>query len=330
MAAAAAMRSGAMKRIGTGTGTSRSNEVASSSASGANARQGADRGQHRARSMMTMYTATAAHNTTQMCRARSGSGSRGRSRAQSAEAVTCSVGQCGSKYRLCSVRTHNTTNNTTISTYASHFFKGKSVSASRVHKRGAASNGGGRAMSCRAKAMKGFEIVGDIMTTAPLVTCNEDMSVDAALELVVGCRVTGLPVVDEEGRVVGVVSDYDLLALEDICGSNIVQPEERSQVGDMFPPPGATWKAFNEVQVRLAKSKGKKVADVMTPSPTVVRPYTNLEDAARILLTGRFRRLPVVDNDNRLIGILTRGNIVSAALLMKRLKEKKAEEEAKV
>ena len=188
----------------------------------------------------------------------------------------------------------------------------------------------GRATSCRTMAMKGFETVGDIMTTAPLVSCNEEMSVDAALQLVVDCRVTGLPVVDEESKVVGVVSDYDLLALEDICGSNIVQPEERNQVGDMFPPPGATWKAFNEVQQRLAKSKGKKVADVMTACPTVVRPYTNLEDAARILLSGRFRRLPVVDNDNRLIGILTRGNIVRAALLVKRLKDKKAEEEAKV
>ena len=164
----------------------------------------------------------------------------------------------------------------------------------------------------------GYDTVGDVMTTAPLVTCNEEMSVDAALELVVNCRVTGLPVVDDEGMVVGVVSDYDLLALEDICGIN---EKDLAMQGELFPRPGATWKAFNAVQNMLAKSGGKKVGDVMTRGPTVVRPNTNIEDAARILLSGRFRRLPVVDEDNRLIGILTRGNIVSAALMMKRMKE---------
>ena len=164
----------------------------------------------------------------------------------------------------------------------------------------------------------GYDTVGDVMTTAPLVTCNESMSIDAALELVVNCRVTGLPVVDEENLVVGVVSDYDLLALEDICGVN---EKDLDMQGELFPRPGATWKAFNAVQNMLAKSGGKTVGDVMTRSPTVVRPNTNIEDAARILLSGRFRRLPVVDEDNKLIGILTRGNIVSAALMMKRMQD---------
>ena len=171
----------------------------------------------------------------------------------------------------------------------------------------------------RGRGVKGFETVGDVMTTAPLVTCRAETSIYAALELVVNSRVTGLPVVDDEDHVVGVVSDYDLLALEDICGG--VDESQAAQEGDMFPAPGATWKAFNEVRNLLAKTGGKKVADVMTSAPIVVRANTNIEDAARILLSGRFRRLPVVNEDNKLVGILTRGNIVSAALMMKRIKE---------
>jgi CBS domain-containing protein len=45
---------------------------------------------------------------------------------------------------------------------------------------------------------------------------------------------------------------------------------------------------------------------------------TNLEDAAKVLLDSKFRRLPVVDEKGRLIGLLTRGNVVRAALEMKR------------
>jgi CBS domain-containing protein len=68
----------------------------------------------------------------------------------------------------------------------------------------------------------------------------------------------------------------------------------------------------------LNKTHGKTVGEVMTPSPLVVQETTNLEDAAKVLLDSKFRRLPVVDEKGRLIGLLTRGNVVRAALEMKR------------
>jgi CBS domain-containing protein len=68
----------------------------------------------------------------------------------------------------------------------------------------------------------------------------------------------------------------------------------------------------------LNKTHGKTVGEVMTPSPLVVQEMTNLEDAAKVLLDSKFRRLPVVDEKGRLIGLLTRGNVVRAALEMKR------------
>lgn len=56
----------------------------------------------------------------------------------------------------------------------------------------------------------------------------------------------------------------------------------------------------------------------MTPTPLSVRENTNLEDAARLLLQTKYRRLPVVDVDGKLVGIITRGNVVRAALQIKR------------
>ncbi|KAF8034706.1 hypothetical protein BT93_C0886 [Corymbia citriodora subsp. variegata] len=113
---------------------------------------------------------------------------------------------------------------------------------------------------------------------------------------------------------VGVVSDYDLLALDSISGG--CQGD-----ANIFPDVDSSWKAFNRIQRLLIKTHGKVVGDLMTPAPLVVRETTNLEDAARLLLETKYRRLPVVDGNGKLIGIITRGNVVRAALQMKRANE---------
>ncbi|KAM7251092.1 hypothetical protein ACFE04_022975 [Oxalis oulophora] len=79
---------------------------------------------------------------------------------------------------------------------------------------------------------------------------------------------------------------------------------------------------FNEIQKLLNKTNGKLVGDLMTPAPLVVRETTNLEDAARLLLETKYRRLPVVDSEGKLVGILTRGDVVRAALMIKKSSER--------
>ncbi|XP_010263469.1 PREDICTED: CBS domain-containing protein CBSX1, chloroplastic-like isoform X2 [Nelumbo nucifera] len=140
-------------------------------------------------------------------------------------------------------------------------------------------------------------------------------TVDEALEILVENRVTGFPVIDDDWKLVGLVSDYDLLALDSISGSGRADTS-------MFPEVDSTWKTFNEIQKLLSKTNGKVVGDVMTPAPLVVYESTNLEDAARLLLETKYRRLPVVDSDGKLVGIITRGNVVIRALQIKREIEK--------
>ncbi|KVH92517.1 Cystathionine beta-synthase, core [Cynara cardunculus var. scolymus] len=113
---------------------------------------------------------------------------------------------------------------------------------------------------------------------------------------------------------VGLVSDYDLLALDSVSGATKADTS-------MFPEVDSTWKTFNEVQKLLSKTDGKLVGDLMTPAPLVVRENTNLEDAARLLLETKYRRLPVVDGQGKLVGIITRGNVVRAALQIKKAGE---------
>eukprot|EP00889_Picochlorum_renovo_P002792 jgi/Picre1/29822/NNA_005204.t1 len=132
--------------------------------------------------------------------------------------------------------------------------------------------------------------VDEIMTTGRIVTCSPDTSLDDALELIVEHHVTGLPVVDEENRVVGIISDFDLLALEG-------------------------------VQKLVEKNAGTTVSDVMTTDPVCVRALTSIPSAAHLLLHKRIRRLPVTDDEGRLIGIITRSNIIKAAWESRKTKQ---------
>ncbi|KAG6618277.1 hypothetical protein I3843_05G008200 [Carya illinoinensis] len=160
--------------------------------------------------------------------------------------------------------------------------------------------------------------VGDIMTRKEnLHVVKPTTSVDEALEALVEKRITGFPVIDDDWKLVGVVSDYDLLALDSISGGS-------QSDTSVFPDVNSSWKTFNEIHNLLKKTNGKVVGDLMTPAPLVVQESTNLEDAARLLLETKFRRLPVVDGDGKLVGLITRGNVVRAALQIKHAGEKLA------
>ncbi|KAL7608555.1 CBS domain-containing protein CBSX1, chloroplastic [Lactuca sativa] len=172
-------------------------------------------------------------------------------------------------------------------------------------------------MSNSAQPKSGVLIVGDFMTKKEeLHVVKPTTTVDEALKSLVENRITGFPVIDENWKLVGVVSDYDLLALDSISGTGRADT-------DMFPEVDSTWKTFNEVQKLLSKTDGKVVGDLMTSAPLVVRETTNLEDAARLLLETKYRRLPVVDDEGKLVGIITRGNVVRAALKIKKENEMK-------
>lgn len=146
--------------------------------------------------------------------------------------------------------------------------------------------------------------VSDIMTSGDIITCSPDTSLDAALELIVANEITGLPVVDEGKRVVGIVSDFDLLALDGVS---------ESEKTELFPSTGDDWGSFFAVQGYVEKNKGSLVSDVMTSSPITVSADSSVSAAAHLLLHKRIRRLPVLDSEGVLIGIISRSNIIKAA-----------------
>lgn len=155
--------------------------------------------------------------------------------------------------------------------------------------------------------------VGDFMTKKEdSYVVKATTTVEEAWEALAEKRLTGFPVVDGNWELVGVISDYDLLALDSISGG-------QADIS-LFPDVNSSWNTFNEIQKLLGKAHGKVVGDLMTHTPLVVHESTNLGEAAWLLLETKHRQLPVVDGDKKLVGIVTRGNVIRAALQIKQEK----------
>ncbi|MEV0397301.1 CBS domain-containing protein [Polymorphospora rubra] len=133
--------------------------------------------------------------------------------------------------------------------------------------------------------------VRDVMTT-DVIAVVEDAGYRRMVEAVAGRRVSGVPVVDLDRRVVGVVSETDLL--------HRVGPGARSR----WP-----WSGRRRVPIEAATAR-----DLMTAPAVTAYGDTTLVDAARRMDRERVRRLPVVDDLGRLVGIVTRGDLLRVHL----------------
>lgn len=136
----------------------------------------------------------------------------------------------------------------------------------------------------------------DIMTTAVVTATPETPVIEIARRLLKR-RISALPVVDTEGRVVGIVSEGDLMR----------QP----QAGG--PRPRSWWIALvtgTEDQARdFLKSHGRLARDVMTSNPVTVGEDASLEEIATLLEKRRIKRVPVL-REGRLVGIVSRANLL--------------------
>lgn len=145
--------------------------------------------------------------------------------------------------------------------------------------------------------------VADIMERDPVTVTPED-TVETLLRTLREHELPGVPVVNGGGRCVGIVTESDLV---------LVDEEEDLRLPlhiDLF---GGTiflgrLKPFED---RVKKAIASTVADMMTEDPTTVAPDTDLHEAARLIVEHRHNRLPVVEH-GRLVGVVTRLDVLEA------------------
>jgi CBS domain-containing protein len=147
-------------------------------------------------------------------------------------------------------------------------------------------------------------LVGDIMERDP-VSVSEDTKIEDVLRTLRKHELPGLPVVDGDGRCVGIVTEADLV---------IPDPE-----GDLHLPyyielfGGIVFlEPLRRFEERLRKAFAAKASDMMTADPDVIGPEATAHEAAMKVHATGHNRLPVVDEDGRLVGVVTRFELLGA------------------
>ena len=133
----------------------------------------------------------------------------------------------------------------------------------------------------------------DLMTTE-VVTVTPGMSLKEAARTMTDLGVSGLPVLDDQGRIVGIITEADFLARE----AGRAEPRRRRLLDALFSEP------------QIAEAEN--VEQAMTLDPVVIYPEASLTEAARVMVNHGVKRLPVVDAEGKLRGVISRADVVAA------------------
>jgi len=137
--------------------------------------------------------------------------------------------------------------------------------------------------------------VADVMTTE-VVAVRADASFKEIAAMLGGLRVSAFPVLDDDDKVIGVVSETDLLPKEALQAGYEGHRGRRS----------ARWH-----RAELAKAPGVTAADLMSRPAVTVGPYDLVSHAAHVMYDHRVTCLPVVGAGGRLMGIISRSDVLS-------------------
>jgi CBS domain-containing protein len=144
----------------------------------------------------------------------------------------------------------------------------------------------------------------DIMDTdVPGLSPEDDAR--RAIELLAEREIGALPVVDDDGKVIGIVSESDLVLSDQQADVHL--PHYLNIMGGVVFV--GSMKGFEK---RLSKAFATKVSDLMTPDPFCAKTDDDAEAVARLIAEKHHNHLPVVDGDGRFAGMVTRADVLAA------------------
>jgi CBS domain-containing membrane protein len=135
--------------------------------------------------------------------------------------------------------------------------------------------------------------VRDVMTKN-VVKVKADVDFNEVTNLLSEHRISGLPVVDEEDRVIGVITEADVLSMAGLRKEHAFKDIIRHILGEPLSRP----------------KESRQLRDVMSSPAITTRPDVDIREVALMLDEKRIKSLPVVDGQGRLIGLISRADIV--------------------
>lgn len=133
--------------------------------------------------------------------------------------------------------------------------------------------------------------------TRDVVTVSRDADILEVSRLLSENHISGVPVTDNAGRVIGIISEADILAMTGIDKDHTLRDLIRHLLGEPI----------------THRREGARVGDVMSSPAVTVRPDADIREAAAIINEKRIKRLPVVDDEGRIVGVISRADIVRVA-----------------
>jgi CBS domain-containing protein len=145
--------------------------------------------------------------------------------------------------------------------------------------------------------------VRDIMQT-DVPTVRPEDSVETVLRLMREHELPGVPVVNDGGRCVGIITDADLVLSEE--DADLHMPHYFELFGGVvFLEP------LRRFEERLRKAFSSTAGDLMTEDPVTIEPDATAQEAARTIARRKHNRLPVIEH-GRLVGVVTRIDVLDA------------------
>ena len=141
--------------------------------------------------------------------------------------------------------------------------------------------------------------VKDIMTTE-IITVSPETEIVKATKLLLENRINGVPVLDETGRLVGI-----------LCQSDLIAQQQKLPIPSFFTLLDGLIPLISEKQLdkQVRKIAAVTVAEAMTPNPVTVQPDTNIDEVAALMVDRNFHTIPVVDG-GELVGIVGKEDIL--------------------
>lgn len=142
--------------------------------------------------------------------------------------------------------------------------------------------------------------VAEAMTPDPIAV-HPETPINDVIKILAERHISGLPVLGANDQLVGIISETDLMWRE----TDVTPPAYVMLLDSVIylENPG-------RYEKELHKALGQTVGEVMSAAPVTTTPDTSLSKAAKVMHDRKIHRLPVVDSSGKVVGILTRGDII--------------------
>ncbi|KAF0144751.1 MAG: cbs domain containing membrane protein [Nitrospirae bacterium] len=144
----------------------------------------------------------------------------------------------------------------------------------------------------------GLEVLVQDVMSKDVISIQKYESIRHVADILSEKNISGLPVVDKEKKVIGIITQADILSMLGMRKGHTFKDLLKHMMGEQLPE----------------RKLGDIVGDIMTSPAATIKPNANIAEAAQVMDEKKIRRLAVVDDRNRLIGIISRADILKAVL----------------